>query len=1454
MYKRKITLFVLVLAVLSFIPYSSSAREWVKDTTNNKRTKTIKSTAAGCLPAMSYQYLDVNNVRARINTGGDMWWDFENGKYEIPKGTGQTSMFSAALWLGGVDVNDQLKLAAQMYRYGPDQQGSNTVDYWTGPLSVDGAASVSQQTCKEYDRMFPITRQQVNEFVAKWDKPEQYPDYSIPRSIREWPAHGDITKGQSFYLAPFYDNNGDGEYNPSQGDYPYYDLSGDLCGTQTPTKDEEAGDVIPNSSVLADQVIKGDETLWWVFNDKGNTHTETEGTPIGVEIRAQAFGFSTNDEVDNMSFYSYEIINRSTFTLQDTYFSQWVDTDLGDHKDDYVGCDVERGLGYCYNGRNVDGQGQPWTYGENPPAIGVDFFQGPYIDDDGQDNAAFTGDCSIFDYNAPAGSANDGSAINGVNFGDSIVDNERFGMRRFVYHNNPSWGAAGPYMHDPEYAIDYYNYLRGIWKDGTKMLYGGNAHESSGAYGPECDFMFPGNTDPCNWGTNGQAPSGPKQWTEETAGNEEGDRRFMQSAGPFTLKPGGVNYITVGIPWARADRGGPFASVEKLRVADDKAQALFENCFQVVNGPNAPDLTIKEEDNELTVFLTNRDINNTGNNYREQYEEIDPTISSPDSLSSDERWDSTYNFEGYKVYQIASPDVSPDEFDNPDKAQLVMQCDVKNGVDRLINYEYNENLDAAVPVLKVDGADEGITHSFTLKEDYLAGEPLVNHKQYYFKAVAYAYNNYRDYDPEVQPEGQKLPYLEGRKNIQTYTGIPHKNVRDLKAQADYGDGIPVTRVQGQGNSGNYLELQESVYQQILSMEPYDTTMSVEDDNYPLIRNLSYKGGSGPVSVKVIDPHNVKAGQFALIFDSLRRHNLTNITGEPNAHEGGDTASYFVTTWYLKDLNTGDVHRADTTLVKNNEQLFLDLGISVEMKQVFRPGARQVGKVAVGEDAQTGDTVFEPLPGYLAQNNGLIGASMKFGDSTNRWLSGVPDNDNSVLGYTDWIKAGTAPTPEAGEVYNPVDAGLRGNEPGYAYDPTSVFESILNGTWAPYKMTATFREQDAGPVYHKANVASGFSRNLAKWDKISSVDVIITSDSTKWTRCPVVETNPNEELAEGGASQLSSRRAPSVNIHGEAGVESDDPLLNSSYVDSTGMGWFPGYAVNVETGERLNMAFGEDSWLVQENGRDMIWNPTSKIFNKTGDVVLGGKHTVYVFAQDTVAPDAFAYEDTPTIDAFEFVQPVYDAGKSMKKMLDSAQFSPFIGESVTSPREFVYSTAIWVNMPLAADTSEWLANDVKIELRVNKPFGKFNTAIADLGEYEIPQVDVNAGYPVYKFATDGVAPVEKDEEDVQKDLDLISVVPNPYYGYSKYEQNQLDNRVKFTNLPERCTITIYNVSGTMIRQYKKDNPSTQLDWDLNNFAGIPVAGGVYYIHVDAPGKGERVVKWFGAMRPTDLNAF
>jgi hypothetical protein len=153
--------------------------------------------------------------------------------------------------------------------------------------------------------------------------------------------------------------------------------------------------------------------------------------------------------------------------------------------------------------------------------------------------------------------------------------------------------------------------------------------------------------------------------------------------------------------------------------------------------------------------------------------------------------------------------------------------------------------------------------------------------------------------------------------------------------------------------------------------------------------------------------------------------------------------------------------------------------------------------------------------------------------------------------------------------------------------------------------------------------------------------------------------------------------------------------------------------------------------------------------------------------------------------------------------------------------------------------------------VAKPYEKYSATQRDTDELDNAE---NFWNPYYTFSTRNVATVLNSAETLSDALDCINVVPNPYYAYSQYEVNKLDNRVKITNLPEVCTVSIYNLQGTLIRQYQKADPLTSLDWDLKNQANVPIAGGVYLIHVDVPGVGEKILKWFGVLRPTDLDNF
>jgi hypothetical protein len=1401
----------LVLAICCiFAADAVFAREVKKPGT--KSSNTIKEVAAGCQAGSSYKYLDINNVRTLIYSYGNGWF-LENAEYEIPKGSRKMSLFSFALWIGGIDVNNNLKLAAYRFGQGPSVTTSHTKnDFWPGPLTIDGTAAIDNETCAKYDKLYPMTRAEVQEFLAWSENKEAYPDYQIPKSILDWPAHGDRAKGQAYYLAPFYDADGGGTYDPREGDYPYYDFANKLCpktlkpGERILRGRLRNGEPDDTLGILVDQVLKGDQTLWNVYNDKGNYHSETQGEPIGMEIRAQYFAFATNDEINNMTFYSYELINRSTYTLTGTYFSQWVDADLGYAADDYIGCDVKRGLGYAYNGKPIDGTGQPEAYGAHPPAVGVDFFQGPYMDPDHRDNPKFTGDCSIIGSEYP----DDQMAINGVNFGDGIVDNERFGMRRFVYHNN----GGAPYMTDPRYAAEYYQLLRGIWLDGTRMQYGGNAHPSAGGLGPDCDFMFPGDSDPCDWGTQGQPPVGEKYWTEETAGNNPDDRRFMQSAGPFTLQPGACNYITVGIPWARTVSGTPFESVELLRIVDDKCQSLFDNCFAVLNGPNAPDLTIEELDKSIIIYISNRKTNDKGNNYQEKYSEFDPAIPNPDTLPPSQRHDSLYRFEGYQIYQLKDATVSSADLQDATKARLVAQCDIQNGVGKLVNWNFSPTLGGNQGTVEVDGEDLGIRHSFVITEDKFAtGDiALVNHKQYYYMAVSYAYNEWKKFNPNIVTgidglDGQKKPYLQGRSNLDAYTAIPHIPVGNV-IHSSYGEGPVITRIQGQGNGGMTIEMSAASISEILSKPPADSlTNNYGDPDYPICYNPTYLESQGPLQVKVIDPLNVVNGDYIVKFDTMAPADGSNPFSNPKI---------LFSKWTLTDSKTGATYYSDTTTIYPYEQLFLDLGLALIINQVPFPGDTTVG-------------------GSVSESNGLLSTPPAlYEDSTSIWLSGVRDSDIPAA-LNNWIRSGNYKGAES-KYY---DWDMSADRP---WDPNKNYQKIQAGTWAPYCMTAYYDQLYLGPAFNK------FSKQIATMDNLASVDIVMTPDKSLWTRCPIIELCNDSLLAEGRAKMYDFRKAPSVNVDGEAGVENSNPMYNSNYISSTGMGWFPGYAINLETGERLNIMFGENSWMVADNGRDMVFNPSSRFVDASINPVFGGMHYVYIMGHKSF-----------TIEQIKLDFPAYDGGAYIRTHLNLPPAQVY--------KSHTFGSAIYTGIPLSIEGREWLSNPVTIKIRVAKPYQRYFSA--PMPDSKPPTPENNRYYPMYTFNTASISTSKNNQDRATNDLDYINVVPNPYYAYDDYERDQLDTRIKIVNLPTQCTVTIFDMSGTLIRQFVVDksgivlprsstdglntDAKTSIDWDLKNFAGIPIAGGVYLIHVKAPGLGERTLKWFGILRPVDLNS-
>lgn len=475
--------------------------------------------------------IDINAIDALIRPSAGCWFlsSINEGGFFFPKGTHKCTYSYYGFSLGGLDENEQLHLMGETSR--------PRYDSWPGPLStVD--ASVDYTTVLKWNRTFKIKRDEVTEFLDNYQNPE----YLIPQSILDWPAHGDTSKGQAWLLAPFVDVDNNNHYEPEHGDYP--DFPGDMA-------------------------------LFVIFNDNYAQH-KSDGAPLGVETHVMVYAYDAPEDtiMNNTIFIKYKIHNRSQHNYHNTYIGIDNYWDLGYYRDNYIGFDIKKNTAYCYNAFPWDGiSGEEEgivpdnAYGYDWPVQTLTLLSGPLMPADSIDNPAYTdsANCSLFINNG----LNE-YAINGTGFGDSIVDNERYGLTGFLRHGDDS-----SIFGDPKSAEHIYKYMQSLWFDSTHLSYGATGIANWGATGIDCRFSYYGNTDsPCNFATYGvEVPDslyGPDGWTAAAVGNFSSIG--FASAGPFNLNAGEMQefeFALTTIPHYLAVTRGD-VSIESLQSVDNQ--------------------------------------------------------------------------------------------------------------------------------------------------------------------------------------------------------------------------------------------------------------------------------------------------------------------------------------------------------------------------------------------------------------------------------------------------------------------------------------------------------------------------------------------------------------------------------------------------------------------------------------------------------------------------------------------------------------------------------------------------------------------------------------------------------------------------------------------------------------------------------------------------------------------
>jgi hypothetical protein len=409
-------------------------------------------TPGTCAPGRAERDLAVGDVRARVfNTGSLFYGNTSSAAYLVPASEQRSPIYAAGLWVGG-KAGGELRVAGATYA---------DYEFWPGPL-LDGGVLPRPEDCAAYDRIWRVSRGDVARFYATGES---------TADLVEWPYE---------LGAPVLDGDGDPtNYDLAAGDQP---------------------------------AISGEQMLWWVMNDVGNAHWNTFTPPMGLEVRVSAFAFADGPvALRTATFYRYTLLHRGPAPLDSAYLSIFVDPDLGDSADDYVGSDTLREMGFVYNADDADGNGQPPSYGTPPPAAGFDLLSD--------------------------------------------------GLGSVMYF--ASLGAGDP-TSDPSNGRDIYNLMRGLWKDGVPLTEGGTGYNSGG---PVTTVVYPG--DPVTrafWSE--RCPNQPCG-----AGAPAGDRRFVLTSSSFVLAPGEARTFDVALLFGRgADH---LDSVTRLRAASDVAQVAY---------------------------------------------------------------------------------------------------------------------------------------------------------------------------------------------------------------------------------------------------------------------------------------------------------------------------------------------------------------------------------------------------------------------------------------------------------------------------------------------------------------------------------------------------------------------------------------------------------------------------------------------------------------------------------------------------------------------------------------------------------------------------------------------------------------------------------------------------------------------------------------------------------------
>ena len=524
----------------------------------------------------------------------------------------------------------------------------------------------------------------------------------------------------------------------------------------------------------------------------------------------------------------------------------------------------------------------------------------------------------------------------------------------------------------------------------------------------------------------------------------------------------------------------------------------------------------------------------------------------------------------------------------------------------------------------------------------------------------------------------------------------------------------------------------------------------------------------PTVVSIIDPLSVPDADFIFKVNDVQDNDglITNAK------------------WSLTKIEDGDsmTIQSANSMIDQAQQVLPEWGLGITFKGVPSLESGQVDNLGCLSCPQGTPVVSNPFLDNLFWDLNLSSAEMadvmqssEWSDAMeNLWIQPVPDIDDvwqfvPFLRPFDWVRSGQNSFSQNDEVLAPFhnfgDMSVNGTQldPGGTSDQQNPLDpnGVHENQWlVPYKLVSSDyegrpSESTTGNVVNSIDpIGGGLAwhdwKTECSLDNLNNVDVVLTDDKSLWTRCPVLDMSEDTlEWVGPGTTPVYQSNGPQwafgvgpgsssypweiIGSQGENGENKWDLRLDmnvdkdgnpdqtgSGFNSENGWGWFPGYAIDVSTGRRLNIMFSENSSLGSDhNADDMLFNPVpNNEFDVSGlgpqsfgddvpqNISPNGGHVVFILDTEYAGDNQ---EDNPHYDAY--------TGSSANNAWNSLR------------KKQVIPHIQWVGNWYPNSDQEWLSNEVIIRARVQEGYGFREFSVLENIDSDSL---VNNGYPYYEF--------------------------------------------------------------------------------------------------------------------------